>query len=38
MNLSGIVVTTTPAKLRTVASALADLPGVEVHHTDEATA
>lgn len=38
MNLSGIVVTTTPAHLRRVAAALADLPGVEVHQTDEASA
>lgn len=37
MNLSGILVVAAPGQLAQVQTALAALPGVEVHHSDEAT-
>lgn len=37
MNLSGILVVTKPEHMEAVVSGLADLPGVEVHHTDPAS-
>jgi nitrate reductase NapD len=38
MNLSGILVVTTPEKMGNVCDALNALEGVSVYHTDEATA
>ena len=37
MNVSGILVVTPVTRLDETAAALADLPGVDVHHTDPAT-
>lgn len=37
MNLSGILVVAAPGRLAEVQTALVALPGVEVHHIDEAS-
>ncbi|MGA7181660.1 MAG: chaperone NapD [Thiobacillaceae bacterium] len=37
MNLSGVLVVARPDALRSVAEALSELPGVEVHQQDSAT-
>ncbi len=37
MNVSGILVVVSPSELEVGIAALNGLPGVEVHHTDEAT-